>query len=339
MSIIMRGINFGSVFVASGALNFFGEGWPYHKVCRFIPGFNFQGATFVSKTTTLDPRTGNMPLKANLMPRKLLPPCIWVNFKKGMVLNSVGLSGPGAKALLQERKRKWQERERSFLISFMAIGETLEKRLKETESFTQLIKIHKPDFKTTFGIELNISCPNTQHDPKLLEKEALTQLEILSKLEVPLVLKVNALISTEVLVKIDHAKACDTITISNTIPWGQLSSMIRWTELFNLQLDPRGREVILEESPLWQRNHDFGGGGLSGWPLVDVIHLKIHAMRKAGVNLPIIAGGGIGCRRVWHHDITLLQEAGANAISIGSVAILRPWRIQSIIQKSQKIFI
>lgn len=59
----LRGINF-FIFVASGALNFFGEGWRFHKLYKriFPKGFDFSGATFVSKTTTLNERKGNMEL-------------------------------------------------------------------------------------------------------------------------------------------------------------------------------------------------------------------------------------------------------------------------------------
>ena len=28
----LKNINFGTIFVASGTLNFFGEGWPYHRL-------------------------------------------------------------------------------------------------------------------------------------------------------------------------------------------------------------------------------------------------------------------------------------------------------------------
>lgn len=40
----LRGINFGSVLMASGALNFFGEGWRHHKILKILFGLNFSGA-------------------------------------------------------------------------------------------------------------------------------------------------------------------------------------------------------------------------------------------------------------------------------------------------------
>jgi len=115
----LRGVNFEPVFVASGTLNFFGEGWrsyhPWYKML-FRNQFDFRGTTFISKTTTFPAREGNMPLDENLQPRSLFPGCVRVYFRKGLVLNSVGLSGPGAVELL--KRGKWQERREPFMISF-----------------------------------------------------------------------------------------------------------------------------------------------------------------------------------------------------------------------------
>ena len=45
--IVLKGIDFGCVF-AAGTLNFFGNGWPYHKIyCALFDGFDFTGATLI----------------------------------------------------------------------------------------------------------------------------------------------------------------------------------------------------------------------------------------------------------------------------------------------------
>src|SRR5262245_20139817 len=88
-----RGIDFGHVLDASGVRGWFGEGYPFH---RWIPGLSFEGSTFVAKTTTLQPR-----VRANLMSADGLTPRVWrqpyvkVNWRKGVVLNALGLPGPG----------------------------------------------------------------------------------------------------------------------------------------------------------------------------------------------------------------------------------------------------
>ena len=102
---ILRGIDFGNVLNASGARNFFGEGWKQTHAVDFFGGW--RGSTFVAKTTTLNPRMepekklGNMRLDpATLQPVDWFPDCVWFNFRSGLTLNAVGLSGPGLEALL-----------------------------------------------------------------------------------------------------------------------------------------------------------------------------------------------------------------------------------------------
>src|SRR6056297_590629 len=94
----LRGVNFGNVFAASGSLNFFGEGYWFHRFLKILfPGmFDFSGATFIAKTTPYDLNPGNMPLNEELQPQERKPKCIWVAPVKKIALNSVGLSSPGA---------------------------------------------------------------------------------------------------------------------------------------------------------------------------------------------------------------------------------------------------
>jgi hypothetical protein len=90
-----RGIDFGNVACASGTQGFFGEGYPYHKPLELVGLLSFEGITFVSKTTTLLGKKGNMPLKANSTPKELVPKCIKVHPWSGATLNAVGLSNFG----------------------------------------------------------------------------------------------------------------------------------------------------------------------------------------------------------------------------------------------------
>ena len=71
---ILRGINFGKVWGASGVQGFYGEGYWYHKYLKPF-GLDFEGMTFVSKTVTRYQRIGNMQLK-NERPARLFPDCI-----------------------------------------------------------------------------------------------------------------------------------------------------------------------------------------------------------------------------------------------------------------------
>lgn len=315
----LRGIEFGNVFAASGTLNFFGDGWWYHQPYRLLfPGFKDLGkCTFISKTTTWNPRAGNMPLKKNLQPKALLPDCIKLYPFKGIALNAVGLSGPGAEVLFATGK--WQEIDKPFFISFMAIGETRHDRWLELENFINLFKKEWPNFKTNVGIQVNLSCPNTGHSLSALESETISILTRLSVLHVPIDLKVNALFDTRILkIAVEH-KLCDAITVSNTIPFGDAKSEIDWDKLF-----PKGY------SPLKK----YGGGGLSGKDILELVLQKIRLLRLSGINIPIKGGGGI----MHSDDVDKMKEAGANAIEFATVAMLRPWRVKKIIKRANEIF-
>lgn len=313
----LRGINFSSVFAASGALNFFGEGWEYHKIFKILFGLNFKGTAFISKTTTLNYKEGNLRLNKNLQPLSLFPDCIFVYPLKKVILNSVGLSGPGAEYLFS--KGLWQKRTDPFLISFMAVGATEEERTQEVEKFSEILARELPNFSTKMGLELNISCPNVSHNPLALVDDAINQLQVLANLNVPLVLKVNVLTSLDAIIRIANSGACDAIAVSNTIPWGQLSDKINWQKIFGNS-----------ESPL----KHLGGGGLSGCPLLPIVAEWILKARDRGVSMPIIAGGGI----LKKADVNLLHQCGANGVAISSAIILRPWRVPGIIKRAKEVF-
>lgn len=126
----LRCIDFGNVFCSSGARNFDGDGWWYHSFWKPF-GLDYTGSTLIAKTTTLEPREGNMPLKG-IKPREFFPSCVKVNFLEGAALNAVGLSGPGAQALLD--RGVWDFQPNPYLLSFMAVGKTPSERLEEVLS-------------------------------------------------------------------------------------------------------------------------------------------------------------------------------------------------------------
>lgn len=85
----------GRVFCAPGARGFYGEGYPFHRTSRRF-GMTWDRTGFAAKTTTVEKRAGNLPLKDDgVTPRELIPRCIVVKWLSGHVLNAVGLSGPG----------------------------------------------------------------------------------------------------------------------------------------------------------------------------------------------------------------------------------------------------
>ncbi|MCX6722156.1 MAG: hypothetical protein NTY04_03120 [Candidatus Staskawiczbacteria bacterium] len=331
----LREIDFGPILDASGVEGFFGEGYIHHELLR-LSGLHFYGSTFVAKTTTLNARLvpsakqGNMPMTGDgLRPKEFSPRCILPNFhygnitlsmrmfRLGIMLNAVGLSGPGAKTLFETRR--WQQKTEPFFISFMSVASTPKERLAELEQFVALFAKYLPDFNAPVGLQINFSCPNVGLDTSCLVAEVTTGLDMASALKIPQMPKFNILTPVETAKKISEHTSCDAICVSNTIPWGKLPDKIDWKGLFGSDVSPLA---------------EFGGGGLSGAPLLPLVAEWVLKARKAGLTKPINVGGGI----LSPEDVTCLREMGASSVFIGSVANLRPWRVQSIIQRAYEVF-
>lgn len=303
----LKGIEFGKVLGASGVQGFFGEGYWFHHCLRPI-GLDFSDITFVAKTTTLQPRAGNMLLRNDFTPKAMFPRCIYAKPWRGMALNAIGLSGPGAVALFETGL--WQKREEPFFLSFMPVGGSENERMSELSSFVKLLQSYLPSFRAPVGLQINYSCPNVGHRPDMFFNEVGSGLSVASQLGIPLMPKFNLLIPAAVARDISNHPFCDALCISNTVPYGELPDKIDWQKLFG------------PTSPLQQ----YGGGGLSGKPLLPILLEWLDNARSAGITKPINAGGGIlslgDARRVLEH--------GADSIFLGSISFLRPWRIARI---------
>ncbi len=143
-------------------------------------------------------------------------------------------------------------------------------------------------------------------------QEADQVLTLLGELDVPLIPKINALLPTAVASRLAEHPSVDAVCVSNTIPWGELPDRIPWKRLFGSETSPLAK---------------YRGGGLSGAPLLPIVEDWIRKARPL-IQKPIIGGGGVlSCS-----DADRLLDAGANAIELGSVSILRPWRVRGIVQ-------
>lgn len=314
---VLRGIEFGSVFCAPGARNFYGEGYPFHRIWRHL-GMDWHKTTFVTKGITLNQRKGNMPLKDDgITPKEFLPRCIIVKFWSGHILNDVSLSGPGADFLF--RQEIWQKRKMPFLLQFMAVGQTREERLAETKLFVALAYNYLGDFRTSVGLQFNFGCPNVGIRFNELQDEIFEMFDLGKELEIPLIGNFNPLAKIELLLEIAKHPACDALWLGNTIPWGTVG--INWRKLFGTNVSPL-------------RLRGFSEGGLSGPACLPFTIRKVSEMRAAGITLPIVAGGGIQSVK----DVHKVKQAGANAIAIGAVAIVRPWRMTKIIEAGHLCF-
>jgi dihydroorotate dehydrogenase (NAD+) catalytic subunit len=305
----LRGVEWGHVLNASGARGFTGEGYWFHELLQPL-GLRYGGSTFVTKTTTLMRRPGNMPLDEDSQPLALWPDCIVVKPWSGVVLNAVGLSGPGAKEIL---KRLSVRRDVSrVVVSFMSVENDSKARVSEALSFVQMFESFVEEKRAeNVALQVNFSCPNVGLDTSHLVEEVAQVLDGTVKLGVATMIKLNALVPPETACDLAKHAGCDAVVCSNTIPWGQRPDAIDWKCLFG------------STSPL----NKYGGGGLSGKPLLPIVEEWIRRAMEAGMSKPLVGGGGILCPA----DADRLLDAGASAIELGSVSILRPWRVASII--------
>jgi dihydroorotate dehydrogenase (NAD+) catalytic subunit len=311
---IVRGIDFGNVLGASGVQGFFGEGYWFHKMWHPL-GLDFSGMTFVAKTATLLPHQGNMPLTLDYTPKFFFPDCIKVKWRKGIMLNSVGLSNPGLGTLL--KTGKWQAISQPFWLSVMSLAQTKEARLDEFKQMVEMLGRQQKEFSAPFALQINLSCPNTEHKPSELMGESTQVLEIASRLNVPLVPKYSiASAPIQAMRELNENPHCDAICVSNTLPFGWPG--IDWPKVWGSRISPLSH---------------LGGGGLSGKVLRPLVCRWISDLRKAGFTKPIHGGGGI----LGPADVRAFHAAGASSVFLGSIACLRPWRVAKTIRKANNL--
>lgn len=310
----LRGIEFGNILDASGTRGFFGEGYWFHKVWSPF-GLNFDDMTFVAKTATLLPKKDNMTLTQHHTPLYPFPGCIKAKLFRGVMLNSVGLSNPGLAALLGTGE--WQKRTAPFLLSIMSLADTSKKRLEELRLMVEMIGFAKDNFSAQFGLQINLSCPNTECDPQELIGESMMVVEIASRLGVPVVPKYSiASAPIRAIMELNDNPNCDAICVSNTLPFGWHG--VDWRRAWGSRTSPLAK---------------LGGGGLSGKILCPLVCEWIARLRDAGFAKPINGGGGIMCPE----DVKRYYDAGASSIFIGTVAALRPWRVKTIISTANNL--
>jgi dihydroorotate dehydrogenase len=151
------------------------------------------------------------------------------------------------------------------------------------------------------GVELNVSCPNVEHD-----KTSDYILNIVDKLlpfEFPLIVKLSYDQPFEEICKELVGKVAG-VDLINSVPWKMLH--------------PK------KSSPLKRYNLV---GGVSGEAIKKYAEDALSRTAKLGV--PIISGGGISS----YDDVKLRFENGASAVSFGSVFIRRPWLPNEIVRK------
>jgi len=323
---------------SSGIQGFYGitdlHEYKYQKYYKkvFKKGYNFDGMDFTAKTVTLNYREGNTALEGFRL-RDFLPKSIWVSprsFLLGYALNAIGLSNPGLKYILEQGY--WQERKgEKFVISIQLESDNIADMLAEIGEITRLLNKYLPRDKYPYILQINLSCPNTEHDIEIdelsLEKDILAIRKFKEYIPgVEIWLKYNALVPSKVIGIMK--RYCDGFAISNTIPFGTEGIGINWKYYFLWYW-------LFGKSPLERRLKKGFAGGLSGILIRKFVLSKIQELCKDHPDANFKAGGGI--MRKKHVDPYV---ALANVVRIvpGSVAFLRPWRLQGIIQYANEKF-
>jgi dihydroorotate dehydrogenase len=334
INMTLRGIRFWPVSQASGVNNFYGQGYWFHRYLRPF-GLQFSGSNFTTKTSTLFARPGNMPLESDgVTPRELFPKCIIVDHRRECALNAVSLSGPGLEFLLQSGE--WQRFVNPFQISLMSLAPTAKDRIRELRECFSMVSAARRGlkFRAAFGVQVNMSCPNGEVDPKVVLEEALPILDMAEEElapQIPLTAKFGPDLHPESAVKIAAHPRCDGLCVLNTLPfgrhptWATETEPVDWEALFGTD-DPK-------KSPLAKRFPGFAGS-LSGAPLRPFLMEWLAKARAAGVRKHIEAGGGL----LLNEDVQDAFDAGADSVSIGSAALLKPWRVKGMIRYARGVF-
>lgn len=325
--LIVKGEKCGTIFCATGALGFYGEGYPFHslppwaKASKLLRQMGFSG-----KTMTLEPRrgkkygeAGNMPLKEDgVTPEEFLPRCIYTNFITGEMINAVGLTNWSLEFYLQ--LGQFKKRKDPYFISVMLMSATAAEREAELREICRLLKKYLPP-GTLVILQINFGCPNSGHDLHEFYDEICRLVELAKSLvDIPVFTNTNALMPTKVLVEV--GRIADGLWIGNTIPFGDptVGGHFHW-------------ERFGKESPLRRRGIN-ADGGLSGPACLPLTIDKVHQLRDSGVHVPIVGGNGIRTTQ----DVTDLKRAGCNAVFVGSVVVVRPHRVEAIKSHAERIF-
>lgn len=318
------------VIAASGMMGFFGKGYTYSRLLKWILPilYSWRWITFHSKTTTAEANKGNMKLhgaEKDYEPVRFHPYCIYADLLNGVAVNNVSLSGPGIKALL--RTGKWQQMKAEIHLNFMLIGTTKEERMEEIDLITKQLAKYLPSFKSKkIFLRWNLSCPNTGHDVfKNFIESFDDEYAIISTLKLPIIVKVGYNFPHEVAKKLEEYEYIFGFEAINTIRFDELPDNER-KEYFEEKYVKTGPDTFKTTypSPLEKEQYRLnvkGPGGVSGNPIRKYALAWIKGAREYGISKPIIGGGGI----LWPWHVYQFRNAGANAISLGSISFLRPW--------------
>ncbi|MFW6199228.1 MAG: dihydroorotate dehydrogenase [Gemmatimonadota bacterium] len=233
----------------------------------------------VTKSVTLEPRWGNPPPRVT-------------EFGAGM-LNSVGLTNPGAEAV-RDRELPWlRDHLRRTRILVSVAGHT-------PGEYVRIVEL-LDDSEGFLGYEINLSCPNDtrlEDVPFALDPDAVRDVlgRVRERTQRPVVAKLAPndprLPDT---VRVAEDAGVDGITLVNTLP--------------GLALDPETGRPRLGAGP----------GGVSG-PALRPVGVRAVAEAVAVTSLPVLGVGGVASAA----DALEYLRAGATLVQVGTASFADP---------------
>jgi len=271
--------------VASGALGFDGRGYFFEQPWRWLGMLRPREFTIITKTLTFAPRKGNLNM---LTPWRCVQP-----IKDGWV-NAVGLTNPGIQWWIKEIYQ------RTVSDGYKVIVSIAPESLIETESMIEDLN----NLSNIVGVELNVSCPNTNRDETLEQIIQVTDLAY-RKSRHPLILKLSYDQPYLEVIKAVDGKV-EAFDLINSVAWKTISKD--------------------KPSPL----APYGlVGGVSGKRIRGYSREALMACNKLGCKTPVISGGGIDSLE----EVKIRERLGASAFSFGSVFIKNPWLPNQIVKQ------
>lgn len=232
------------------------------------------------------------PVKGNL---SLWHPWTCVRpLKNGSFVNAVGLTNPGIYYWIA--RHYCAAKVRGYNIAASIEPHTAD----EANTMGHLLEVLDLPY-----IEVNISCPNTSEINDA--QEILEAVSISSKKPIVAKLSHSQCMDKDFATSIAKSSGVEAIHAINTVPY---------QDIF-----PNGTSPIKKTT-----GRD---GGVSGKLIAGKALEAVFNLRKHGIDLPIIGGGGISSLQ----DINRIKDAGANAFSIGSLFLSNPIKPNRLISE------
>jgi dihydroorotate dehydrogenase (NAD+) catalytic subunit len=209
------------------------------------------------------------------------------------MLNSVGLTGPGVEAWLEEDLPRLVDSGARVVASIWG---------RSVEDFGKAAAMLAGAPPEVVAVEVNVSCPNVEdRDRMFASSPGATE---------------EALAATAACARPRWAKlspsAPDLVAIADAAVRGGAEAVTLVNTMFGMAVDPARRAYRLGSGPR--------GGGVSGAALHPVAVRAVHDVAAARPGLPIVGVGGVATAE----DAAELLVVGASAVQVGTATFADP---------------